>query len=74
MSDIHKRLRIQKQKRKKNEIGRLTVVIHSASDLAPRDSNGLSDPYVIVSFHKVERRTKTFPKNLNPNWSEKFAM
>ena len=38
------------------------------------DSNGLSDPYVIVKLGKKVFKTKVKKKTLNPFWNEKFEM
>ena len=36
------------------------------------DTNGLSDPYVVVATCGVERRSKTCAKTLNPIWEEEL--
>eukprot|EP01105_Mastigella_eilhardi_P020016 TRINITY_DN4741_c0_g1_i1.p1 TRINITY_DN4741_c0_g1~~TRINITY_DN4741_c0_g1_i1.p1 ORF type:complete len:1062 (-),score=244.48 TRINITY_DN4741_c0_g1_i1:53-3190(-) len=53
------------------------VVVYEAADLAPADSNGLSDPYVIVYNGDTERQcqrftTKVIDKTLSPKWDQKF--
>ena len=52
-----------------------SVVELQGKDLAARDMNGLSDPYVKVTLlpdkkHRLETRIKR--KTLNPRWNEHF--
>lgn len=52
---------------------RITVV--SASGLPAADSNGLSDPYAVLTLSTHPRknlRTKTIKKTLSPSWDERF--
>ena len=58
--------------------GKLTVELASAKNLIAADSNGKSDPYCKVSTRAndggkvdvVTRKSKTVPKDLNPEWNE----
>jgi hypothetical protein len=51
--------------------GILHLDILSAAELPAVDSNGLSDPYAIVSLNGKEiHKTKTKKKTLNPEWDE----
>ena len=43
-------------------------------DLAAKDSNGLSDPYMKVTCGKITLKTKVIPKTLNPKWEEFFFL
>ena len=54
-------------------IGRLTVHVQSARDLIAADSNGLSDPYVIVKAGKQTKRSKYIAKTLNPTWNQNLV-
>lgn len=54
--------------------GVLTITIKQAYDLMAADSNGLSDPYVIVRCGKQELKTKVVEKNLNPIWNEQHCL
>lgn len=45
-----------------------------ATDLVPADSNGLSDPYVVLTLNGTSVRSKTIPKTLNPVWEELFSL
>ncbi|CAF3567717.1 unnamed protein product [Rotaria sp. Silwood1] len=49
------------------------ICIERAKDLAVKDINGSSDPYVKVLYGNKEKYiTNTVSKNLNPVWNEKF--
>jgi len=51
------------------------VDIFSGKDLKSMDSNGLSDPYVIVKLNNVQvYKTRVVPKSLNPVWNERFEL
>jgi len=39
-------------------------------DLAPKDANGKSDPYLIISYGTQQFKTKCIKKTLNPVWAE----
>ena len=50
----------------------LTVSLIDAKDLIPMDSNGLSDPYVILKCEGQQFTSKYIPETLNPVWNEDF--
>lgn len=50
---------------------KLKVFIFKARDLAPKDKNGFSDPFVVVKYGK-SFKTKIIKKCLNPEWNESF--
>ena len=50
----------------------LTIGIIAARGLEAMDSNGTSDPYVVVHVGSEKRKTKVIQKELNPQWNEKF--
>lgn len=50
----------------------LTVNLVEAKDLIPMDSNGLSDPYVILSCESQKFTSNCIPETLNPVWNEEF--
>ena len=40
-------------------------------DLVPKDSNGLSDPYIVVKYGtRIMFRSKVVKKSLSPEWNE----
>ena len=54
---------------------RLILLSLQGKDLAARDLNGLSDPYVRITLlpdkkHRLETKIKR--KTLNPKWNETF--
>ncbi|XP_062929166.1 protein piccolo [Mobula hypostoma] len=75
---------IQLQMNYDKQVGNLIVHVLQARDLAPRDNNGYSDPFVkvyllpgrgqvmVVQNASVEnkRRTKHVQKSLNPEWNQ----
>jgi len=55
---------------KKNRFVTLTITIHGARNLLAKDSNGLSDPYALITFGKMEYKTRVIQCTLNPVWEE----
>eukprot|EP01103_Thecamoeba_quadrilineata_P002310 TRINITY_DN12286_c0_g1_i1.p1 TRINITY_DN12286_c0_g1~~TRINITY_DN12286_c0_g1_i1.p1 ORF type:complete len:996 (-),score=232.04 TRINITY_DN12286_c0_g1_i1:187-3174(-) len=53
--------------------GTLLVKVIEARDLAARDANGLSDPYVVLSLGKQNFKTKVVKKNLNPIYNIEYV-
>jgi hypothetical protein len=55
--------------------GLVVVTVHEARNLKASDTNGSSDPYVVVQFGEHDKRTtKVVKKNLNPLWhNERFT-
>ncbi|KAF9141261.1 hypothetical protein BG015_001352 [Linnemannia schmuckeri] len=51
---------------------RMRVHISKATNLAVKDMNGFSDPYVKVSIGGHKFTTKVIPKSLNPVWNASF--
>lgn len=43
-----------------------------ARNLAAKDRNGLSDPFVRFQLGKTKAKSATVYKNLNPEWNEEF--
>jgi Ca2+-dependent lipid-binding protein len=53
----------------------LDIYLKEGKNLAVRDSNGLSDPYVKVLLNGSNvYKSKTILKNLNPQWNERFTL
>eukprot|EP00670_Eutreptiella_braarudii_P008691 CAMPEP_0174309406 /NCGR_PEP_ID=MMETSP0810-20121108/2391_1 /TAXON_ID=73025 ORGANISM="Eutreptiella gymnastica-like, Strain CCMP1594" /NCGR_SAMPLE_ID=MMETSP0810 /ASSEMBLY_ACC=CAM_ASM_000659 /LENGTH=371 /DNA_ID=CAMNT_0015417033 /DNA_START=17 /DNA_END=1128 /DNA_ORIENTATION=+ len=55
------------------EAGYLSVLVLKARDLIPMDSNGLSDPYAVVTLGKTVCQTNVIGKTLHPSWKEEFT-
>ncbi|KAK3816721.1 MAG: phosphatidylserine decarboxylase-domain-containing protein [Linnemannia gamsii] len=51
---------------------RMRICISKATNLAVKDMNGFSDPYVKVSIGGHKFTTKVVPKSLNPVWNATF--
>jgi len=51
---------------------KLIVEVCNAHNLMPKDGQGTSSPYAIVDFDGQRHRTKTKPRDLNPQWNEKL--
>lgn len=45
------------------------LAVHEAKNLPASDSNGLSDPFVILKYHGKKRTTSVIDKCLNPVWN-----
>lgn len=56
-----------------SEAKTLTLRIIEGRNLASKDANGLSDPYVKVYFGKHKKKTKIVKKSLNPFFNEEFV-
>ncbi|OJD26915.1 phosphatidylserine decarboxylase [Blastomyces percursus] len=52
----------------------LRATVISGRDLAPKDRNGLSDPYLVVSLGEARQSTPTISKTLNPEWNVSFDL
>ena len=55
----------------------LHVHLKQGYDLAAKDTNGLSDPYVkffVRGLNKAAHKSKTVYKDLNPAWDERFVI
>jgi Ca2+-dependent lipid-binding protein len=49
----------------------LEVQLSRGYDLMPKDSNGLSDPYVLVKYGtRIMFRSKVVKESLNPEWNQ----
>ena len=52
--------------------GTMRIVLVSARGLKAADSNGLSDPYCMLSMGRHRKTSTTIKKTLNPKWNEEF--
>lgn len=48
------------------------MLLLRARNLAAKDRNGLSDPFVRFQLGKTKAKSATVYKNLNPEWNEEF--
>ncbi|XP_071961421.1 uncharacterized protein [Antedon mediterranea] len=60
-----------------DNVGDLFITVIKARDLAPKDRNGLADPFVKICLlpgrcAENKRRTMYVPRTLNPNWNQTF--
>ena len=53
---------------------KLLVTVVKGVDLESKDSNGLSDPYVILKVGTTRCRTQVVPETLNPEFNETFVL
>lgn len=54
-------------------LGVLVITIHHAIDLSAQDSNGKSDPYIVLAYAKFGKplySTRIIEGDLNPVWEE----
>jgi len=56
------------------EAGFVKIIVHSGTDLVAADTNGKSDPYVVVEFAGQKFKTPKIPKTLNPVWDASFQL
>lgn len=56
-----------------HNLGVIVITIHHASDLSAQDSNGLSDPYIVLAYAKFGKplySTRIITEELNPVFEE----
>ncbi|KAF0916363.1 hypothetical protein E2562_005958 [Oryza meyeriana var. granulata] len=53
-------------------VRRLAVEVVDARDLVPKDGLGTSSAFAVVDFDGQRRRTRTVPRDLNPQWHERL--
>ncbi|XP_054445242.1 ras GTPase-activating protein 4B isoform X1 [Pteronotus mesoamericanus] len=66
--EIHLRLEVLPGTR----AGRLRCSVLEARDLAPKDRNGASDPFVRVRYNGQTQETSVVKKSCYPRWNETF--
>jgi len=52
----------------------IKITLHCGTNLASKDSNGFSDPYVKFDVAGKQYKTKIIWKNLDPSWDESFEI
>ena len=57
----------------KAEPAMLSVKVIAGRNLAPKDSNGTSDPFCVFKYEKQKFTTAVQKKTLNPEWDEQFV-
>ena len=50
----------------------LEVKVIEAEDVIAADRGGTSDPYAVVEFRGIQKKTKVIKKSLTPKWNETF--
>ena len=50
------------------------IELINGKNLPIRDSNGLSDPFVVFKIKNFKVKSKTIMKNLNPIWNQKLKL
>ena len=55
-------------------MGRLNIKLREGRNLAPKDSNNLSDPFCIVNFEGRSKKTPVIKKTLFPVWDSSFIL
>ena len=51
-------------------VRKLVVEVVEARNLVPKDGTGTSSPYARADFDGQRRKTRTVPRDLNPEWNE----
>jgi len=54
----------------KQKLTKVVIKALQGKDLAPKDSNGKSDPYLIILYGTQQFKTKCIKKTLNPVWTD----
>jgi len=54
--------------------GTIHIKVHNAENLTSADSNGKSDPYVLILVGDSKAKTKPKKKTLDPVWEEDFSL
>jgi len=49
---------------------KIFIKVTQGKDLAPKDSNGKSDPYLVILYGTQRFKTKCIKKTLNPVWTD----
>jgi len=57
-----------------NAQGFLLIRVIGGRNLPALDSNGLSDPYLVITYKNFKFRTQVHYETLNPIWDEKFVI
>ncbi|KAK4992219.1 phosphatidylserine decarboxylase [Elasticomyces elasticus] len=52
----------------------LRVNVVKGRDLAPKDKNGSSDPYLVLTLGDAKEATSVISKTLNPEWNQTFEL
>ncbi|KAI4764089.1 hypothetical protein E4T52_01065 [Aureobasidium sp. EXF-3400] len=78
-ADSQTNSRATSPKRKTDEqAGHLNLVLRvqvlEGRNLAPKDKNGTSDPYLVITLGDAREATSVIDKTLNPKWNQTFNL
>jgi serine/threonine protein kinase len=65
-----KRLLLLRPAPSKPKLTKIVLKALNGKELAPKDSNGKSDPYLIILYGTQQFKTKCIKKTLNPVWTD----
>jgi len=65
-----KRLLLLRPAPSKPKLTKIVLKALNGKELAPKDSNGKSDPYLIILYGNQQFKTKCIKKTLNPVWTD----
>jgi len=68
-----KRLLALRPPQPKKKLTKIVITVIQGKELASKDLNGKSDPYIKIIYGKLNFKTKEIRKTLNPVWGQTFS-